>query len=180
MKKIIVIALATFAVFISGCKSGGNGENPKEVLNHFFSALSKKDFTDAKKYATKDSEGMLGMMEMGMQQMNNNDHADKMMQMVNNMQMGDATISGDSATVPVTDKKSGESTDFLLKKENGDWKVAFDMSTLMQMANKKMMEHGMKGMNHMDDSAGTTIDTVYNHNSENLKSTHPMTDSTRK
>ncbi|MGN6194388.1 MAG: DUF4878 domain-containing protein [Ginsengibacter sp.] len=182
MKKIILIALATFAVFISGCKSGGNGENPKEVLNHFFSALSKKDFTDAKKYATKDSEGMLGMMEMGMQQMNNNDHADKMMQMVNNMQMGDATISGDSATVPVTDKKSGESTDFLLKKENGDWKVAFDMSTLMQMANKKMMEHGMKGMGNMGrmDSSEMSVDSIHHHDTENLKSTHPMTDSAKK
>jgi len=95
-----------------------------------------------------------------MQQMNN-DHADKMMQMVNNMQMGDATISGDSATVPVTDKKSGESTDFLLKKENGNWKVAFDMSTLMNMANKKMMEHGLKGM-HRNDSSDMNTDTINN------------------
>jgi hypothetical protein len=159
MKKIIVIALAVFGIFISGCKSGSNGENPKETLNHFFSAISKKDFTDAKKYATKDSEGMLGMMEMGMQQMNN-EHGDKMMQMVNNMKMGDATINGDSATVPVTDTKSGESTDFLLKKENGNWKVAFDMSTLMQMANKKMMEHGLKGM-HENDTSEMKTDTIH-------------------
>ncbi|HXS54640.1 MAG TPA: DUF4878 domain-containing protein [Hanamia sp.] len=160
MKKIIVIIVTAFAFFISGCKSGANGENPKEVLNHFFSDISKKDFTDAKKYSTQDSEGMISMMEMGMQQMNN-DHADKMMQMVNNMQMGDATISGDSATVPVTDKKSGESTDFLLKKENGNWKVAFDMSTLMNMANKKMMEHGLKGM-HRNDSSDMNTDTINN------------------
>lgn len=182
MKKIIIVVIAAFMVFISGCKTGSNGENPKEVLNHFFTALSKKDFNNAKKYATKDSEGMLGMMEMGMQQMNNNDHADKMMQMVNNMQMGDAVVNGDSATVSVKDKKSGESTDFLLKKEDGNWKVAFDMSTLMEMANKKMMEHGMKGMNHIPgmDKSQPTIDTVYSHDSSSLKSTHPMTDSAKK
>lgn len=143
MKKIIVIIVAALVVILPGCKSG-SGANPKEVLNHFFDALSKKDINEAKKYATKDSEGMLSMMQMGMQNMNN-EHADRMMEMVNNMQMGNATVTGDKATVPVTDKKSGETTDFLLKKENGDWKVAFDMATLMEMANKKMKEHGMNG-----------------------------------
>ena len=53
------------------------------------------------------------------------------------------------------DKKSGETTDFTLKKESGDWKVAFDKSTLMEMAQKKMKEHGMGGMpNGMEDSSG--------------------------
>ncbi len=148
MKKIIVIIIAAFVVILPGCKSG-SGANPKEVLNHFFEALAKKDVNEAKKYATKDSEGMLSMMQMGMQNINN-DHADKMMEMINNMQMGEAKITGDNATVPVTDKKSGETTDFLLKKENGDWKVAFDMGTLMDMATKKMKEHGMDGIGNMN------------------------------
>jgi hypothetical protein len=66
-----------------------------------------------------------------------------MMELVKNMKIGSAVIDGDKATVPVTDSKSNESTDFLLKKEKGDWKVAFDMSTLMDMASKKMKEHGV-------------------------------------
>jgi|SRR5665213_2967767 len=147
MKKIFVIAATTILIILSGCQSGGSG-NPKDVLHDFFTALSKKDFDGAKKYATKDSDGMISMMEMGMKNMQqmSSDHSDKMLEMINNMKMGDAVINGDKATITVTDNKSNESTDFLLKKEDGNWKVAFDMSTLMEMANKKGKEHGMDGV----------------------------------
>ena len=152
MKKSILLAAAAVLIILSACKSSGKG-NPKEVLHSFLTALSQKDFTKAKALATQDSDGMISMMEMGMQNMQNMDssgHADKMMQMIDNMKMGDAVIEGDKATVSVTDSKSNESTDFLLKKENGDWKVAFDMSTIMEMANKKLKEHGMGGLGNMD------------------------------
>jgi len=179
MKKIIVIIIAAFVVILPGCKSG-SGANPKEVLNHFFEALAKRDINEAKKYATKDSEGMLSMMQMGMQNMNN-EHANKMMEMINNMQMGDATIMGDKATVPVKDKKSGETTDFLLKKESGDWKVAFDMATLMDMANKKMKEHGMNGMGNMngEDSAqmNESLDSANAHLKEKMGHAQKLMDS---
>ena len=179
MKKIIVILVAVFVIILPGCKSGSN-TNPKEVLNHFFEALSKRDINEAKKYATKDSEGMLSMMQMGMQNMNN-EHANKMMEMINNMQMGDATIMGDKATVPVKDKKSGETTDFLLKKESGDWKVAFDMATLMDMANKKMKEHGFNGMENMngEDSAqmNESMDSANSHLKEKMDRARKLIDS---
>ena len=148
MKKIIVLAVTAFAIILTGCKSAGRGD-PQTVLHNFLTALSQKDFAKAKTLATQDSDGMISMMEMGMQSMQNMNqggHADKMMEMINNMKMGSAVIDGDKATVPVIDSKTNESTDFLLKKEKGDWKVAFDMSTLMEMANKKMKEHGMPGM----------------------------------
>lgn len=134
MKRILLLGIAAFAIAVSGCQSGGGG-NPKEVLSQFFKALSKKDVDQAKKYATKDSDGMLNMMEMGMKMSGDmqNDHADKMFEMMQNVEMGDPVINGDQATVTVTDKKSGESTDFLLKKEDGNWKVAFDMSTLKHL-----------------------------------------------
>lgn len=154
MKRLIVTTTAFFLIILAGCKSGTTG-NPKEVLNKFFTALSKKDFDGAKKFATKDSEGMISTMQMAMQNMQNmdNSHSDKMLEMINNMKMGDAIINGDSATVTVRDNKSNESTDFLLKKENGAWKVAFDMSTLMEMANKKMKEPGMNNMGKTDSSS---------------------------
>lgn len=122
MKKILVVAITISLIIVSGCKSAGKGE-PKEVLNIFLTALSQKDFTKAKTYATQDSDGMISMMEMGMQNMQNNNgdsHADKMMELVKNMKVGSAVIDGDKATVPVTDLKSNESTDFLLKKEKGN------------------------------------------------------------
>ena len=163
MKKFLLLGIAALVITASGCQSGSGG-NPKEVLSQFFKALSKKDVDQAKKYATKDSDGMLNMMEMGMKMSGDmqNDHADKMFEMMQNVEMADPVINGDQATVTVTDKKSGESTDFLLKKEDGNWKVAFDMSTLTEMGNKKLKEHGMGNMNmdSMKNQMNQAMDSV--------------------
>jgi hypothetical protein len=181
MKKIIVLAVTVTVIILSGCKSAGRG-NPKDVLHSFLTALSQKDFSKAKTYATQDSDGMISMMQMGMQNMQNtNDsgHADKMMEMINNMKMGDAVIDGDKATVSVIDSKSNEPTDFLLKKEKGDWKVAFDMSTLTEMANKKMKEHGMNGLGNMDSAQMREgMDSAMN-NMRGMQQSGPMNDSTK-
>jgi hypothetical protein len=148
MKKILLFSFTAFVIILSGCSSNNNNSDPKTVLNHFFDALAKKDVTEAKKYVTKDSEGMMGMVEMGMK--NIADSGGQMeMYKKENMMMGDPVINGERATIPVKDKRSGEETDFVLKKESGDWKVAFDKSTLMEMAQKKMKEHGLNGMNGM-------------------------------
>ena len=160
MKKPIFLVISAFVLILSGCKSGGG--DPKTVLNHFFDALVNKNVDEAKKYVTKDSEGMMGMLQMGMQNMPDSNGA--MMYKRENIEMGDAVINGDKATVPVKEKKSGEVTDFVLKKESGDWKVAFDKSTLMEMAQKKMKEHGIKGMNGMDnDHENMNMDSLQNH-----------------
>ena len=108
----------------------------------------------------------MNMIQMGMQNM-----GDKSNEMINyqkeNLEVGTAVIAGDKATVPVKDKKSGETTDFTLKKESGDWKVAFDKSTLMEMAQKKMKEHGMGGMhNGMNDSS----ESINNRSLQNIDS----------
>ncbi|MEO8762663.1 MAG: hypothetical protein ABI416_00155 [Ginsengibacter sp.] len=146
MKKILVTVVMASMFILPGCKSGGG--DPKLVLTNFFEALAKKDFTAVKKYTTKESEGLLGMMQMGMQNMEDKSNEMEKFQK-ENMEIGAAVIDGDKATVPVKEKKSGESTDFTLKREGGDWKVAFDKSTLMEMAQKKMTEHGMGDLRNM-------------------------------
>lgn len=152
MKKLIFSALAMLTLLVMSCNSGGD---PKGVLMNFFDALSKKDITSAKKYATKDSESMLGLMEMGMKNSTEKkDEFDK-----SKMEFGDTKIDGDKATVPVKDKTSGETTNFILKKEKGEWKVAFDKATMMQMGQDKMKEKRMD-MNHMGtDSTHDSINT---------------------
>ncbi|MEO6289943.1 MAG: hypothetical protein ABIO76_08490 [Ginsengibacter sp.] len=146
MKKIILYALAIPFLAMASCKS--NSGDPKLVLTKFFDAIGKKDLDEAKKYVTKDSEGMLNLMQMGMQNMK--DNSDNILNYgKENIEYGNAVIDGDKATVPIKDKKSGEVTDFTLKNESGQWKVAFDKSTLMEMAQKKMKEHG--GMGKMRD-----------------------------
>lgn len=67
------------------------------------------------------------------------------------MEFGDAMIVGDKATVPVKDKISGETTNFTLKKEDGDWKVAFDKLTMTELGKEKMK--GKKELNNMADSS---------------------------
>jgi len=68
MKKIIVSVVSASLLIITACNSAGGGD-PKATLMNFFDAMAKKDFTAMKKYTTKDSEGMMSMMQMGMQNM---------------------------------------------------------------------------------------------------------------
>ena len=56
---------------------------------------------------------------------------------------GWAVINGEEATVVAKEKASGESINFTLKKQEGAWKVAFDMGSMMQMATDKMKEKGV-------------------------------------
>ena len=174
MKNIFLLIVTACVVIFAGCKSGGG--DPKTVLNHFFDALASKNIDEAKKYVTKDSEGMLGMVQMGMNNMP--DSAQTKMYKKENMDMGDAVINGDRATVPVKDKKSGEVTDFVLKKESGEWKVAFDKSTLMEMAQKKMKEHSMdKQMNGAMDSLHEKMKNI---SKEDMEHAQKMMDSAKK
>jgi hypothetical protein len=142
MKKLLVVLFAFSALYISSCKSGGG--DPKAVLTGFFDAMAKKDIPAARKLATADSKGMFDLMEMGMK-MKDNTTEDKTSEQFDKtkIEMGEAKIEGDRATVNVKEKKSGEAVDFVLKKEGGEWKVAMDMATMMSMGAEKMKEKGM-------------------------------------
>ncbi|MEI9958403.1 MAG: hypothetical protein WDM90_19340 [Ferruginibacter sp.] len=66
--------------------------------------LVKKIFTAAKKLATKDSEGMFSMMEMGMSMAKDKDTKEMDKFDKTKMEFGEAVINGDKATVPVKDQ----------------------------------------------------------------------------
>jgi hypothetical protein len=146
MKKIIFSICAGIMLVVVACNSGPSSSDPKATLVSFFKALSQKDLKGARKYATKESEAMFGMMEMGMQMAEKmkTKEADEDLKKFDetNMQIGEARIDGDKAVVPVTSKKDGEATNFILKKEDGAWKVAFDKATMAEMAGEKMRENG--------------------------------------
>ena len=138
MKKVLLFLIFCGFVFV-GCNSTGN--DPKATLNAFFDAMAKQDIEAAKKLTTAESKGMIEMMEKGMQmakQTNQTEKYDKQ-----RMEIGEALVEGDKATIPIKDKISGESSKFILKKEGGIWKVAFDMASIMEMANDKMKEKGL-------------------------------------
>ena len=165
MKKIILSAIILLAFGVIGCNT--NSSDPKGVLQSFMEALGKKDIEGAKKFATKDSEAMLGMIQMGMS-MASDSTKDKMYDK-NNMEFGEAKIEGDKATVPVKEKKSGETTTYTLKKEGGSWKVAFDKATMTQMGTDKMKNmnnNNMDKMNNGMDSASKMLQDMNNNSSQ--------------
>ncbi|MBS1496336.1 MAG: DUF4878 domain-containing protein [Bacteroidetes bacterium] len=138
MKKIILSAAIICTAVLFGCKNMGGGD-PKTVLVEFMDALAKKDIASARKLATAESKSMLDLIEMGMK---SNESKDMDKYDKSKLEIGDAKIDGDKATVPVKEKGTDETTNFTLKKENGDWKVAFDKTSMMQMGMEKMNQHG--------------------------------------
>jgi hypothetical protein len=89
----------------------------------------------------------------------------------NSMEFGEAKIEGDKATVPVKDKKSGESTVYTLKKESGAWKVAFDKATMTKMGTDKMKEKGMDTNNAMDSASKMLQEMNMGNDTTNLQDT---------
>lgn len=143
MKKLVVaFSLASVIMLMGNCKSSSSsGGDPKATLLAFFDAMGKKDMESVRKLTTVESKGMIDMMQMGMSMAKDNTalaNYDKA-----NMEIGDAVINGDEATVMAKEKTSAESVTFSLKKQEGAWKVAFDMGTMMQMATDKMQEKGV-------------------------------------
>jgi hypothetical protein len=158
MKKVLLAAVAGMVIMFSSCKSGGG--DPKSVLSEFFTLLSKKDLAGARKLATADSKSMLDMMEMGMK----TDSKELEKYDATKMEYGEAKIEGDKATVPVKEKESGETVNYVLKKEGGSWKVAFDKATIMGMATEKMSEKGV----NMSDSISNAIDQIKQMDTDSL------------
>ena len=167
MKKIFSFLLLAIAMgsISTGCGGGGmSNASPKEVLVAFFEKLSKKDIEGATKLATKDSKATMDMMKKGL------DMAEKMKDQIKdkedpteefkNMEVGEAKINGDNATVAVRNKKKEEEVEFPLKKEDGAWKVDFSMATLMKMGMDQKNKHNamdgedsMKGMEGVDSAS---------------------------
>jgi hypothetical protein len=140
MKKILLPVVALAMIALAAC-SGGGGNDPKSVAKKFFEAFKTMNMDEAAKYATKDSKGMLDMMKMGMSMAPVNQDSLKKEMDKQKIEFSDAVINGDAATVSVTvDGK--DKTDFQLKKEDGQWKVAFDKNTLMKTGMEKMQQKG--------------------------------------
>lgn len=174
MKKIFLIAIAGMVMIFSGCKSGSN--DPKAVLAEFMDKLGKKDLEGARKLATAESKTMIDMIEMGMK--TNSNELDKYSK--EKMEFGEAKIDGDKAVVPVKETESGETLNYILKKENGSWKVAFDKNSIMTMGMEKMKEGGV----NMQDSINSALDQMKDINTDSLqdalKEGSKMMDSARK
>jgi hypothetical protein len=146
MRKFLFGAVAMALISIVSCKSSDG--DPKAVLTSFFEAISNKDMAKAKALATKESESMINMIEMGMNM--SKDKADMPKFNAADMEFGETKIDGDKAFIPVKEKKSGETVNYTLKKESGKWKVAFDKNTMMEMGTEKMKQEGVNPTDSID------------------------------
>lgn len=137
MKRILSL-IFVIVTFLTGCETKEKGD-PKAVADQFINAASRNDLPAMKSLTTMESRFVLDRIESSV-----NQGGGMITQAFKkeNVSTGEATISGDEATVPVTDNKSGESVNLTLKKQLGEWKVSLDMNTIMQMVNSKMREQG--------------------------------------
>ena len=146
MKTSIVAFFITSLLILNGCNS--ETQKPEIVVASFFDALSKQDFETAKSFATKKSESVLDMINLAanfqIQKM------DSSMFDKSRLQFGTPKIEGDSAIVEVSIKNSNEFIPLKLKKEDGDWKVAFDAETLMKIGIYKIKTEGRKNGQQLD------------------------------
>jgi len=139
MKKQIIILLALVTTVFVACSSGGG--DPKAVTKKFYEAMKTMNMDEAAKYATKESKNMLDLMKMGMSFAAANQDSIKAEMAKQKVDFSDAVINGDEATVTVT-LNDKDKTDFKLKKEDGQWKVAFDKNTLMKTGMEKAQQNG--------------------------------------
>ena len=118
MKKILksLTVLVIAAVAFASCGSSGS---PKAVAEKFLNHLQKKEYAEAKKLATKESEATIDMMasfgSMGGEQKEAK------------IEMKEEKIEGDKATVTYTE--NGENKTINLVKVDGDWKVDMKKET---------------------------------------------------
>ena len=138
MKKVLIAVSIIAFVFATGCKTKDSG-NPTPVLAAFFDAMVKQDSAAVLKLCTPESRPMLELIKGKMNSTLSKEAGkyDK-----SKVDFGTAVINGENAKVPVTDKSSGEVTNFPMKKIGGEWKVAFDMGSLMEMGMEKFQQHG--------------------------------------
>ncbi|MDR0792948.1 MAG: DUF4878 domain-containing protein [Chitinophagaceae bacterium] len=137
-------------IFIA-CKGGGSSSgDPKATAEAFFEAMNKKDFTAAKKYATKESQSFLDMIAGAATMAKDSSDVNKGKITVSNVK-----IDGDNATVSVENSEDAHALTVHLKKEDGAWKVAFDKNAITNMATDALKEGGgdlQKEMNEALDS----------------------------
>lgn len=161
MRKIAIASLfaGLFALVLTGCKGKDKaGGDPKTVITAFFEKMAKKDIDGAAKLCTKESKSTMDLMKKGMEaaeKMKESGATTKEDDDFKDMEIGEAKIDGDNATVSVTNTKKKETVEFPLKKEDGEWKVDFTMGTLMKMG-MDSQKNGGEDMFKDEDLTDTT------------------------
>lgn len=151
MKKLIPpFSLIVLLASILSCNNEPaaiKGDPPKEVLQAFFQKMTQTDLDGAAALATKDSKPVFDMMKqlMVMAEMRNPGitSTNGLSEKFKSVEIGEATINGNTALVPVKNIADSVEISFPLKVEDGVWKTEFSIATLSRIG---MAEMGKRGM----------------------------------
>ncbi len=154
MKKLFVSVCLLSLLVLAGCSSASS---PQGVLAKFLTALEHGDIMEAKKYASADSQSFLNMVGEGK---NGSVDVYKNQDFV---VTDNVRIDGSDAKVEVKGKSSDTGIDFSLRKENGEWKVVFNLGSLFNSAIdgiKKAGQDVRKEVGNAIDSIKTSLDSL--------------------
>jgi len=127
MKKYFLLPAFAFTLIVYACKKQWRRRFSCIGSHKIFYCFKKiKNFDEAKKYATKDSQGMLDLL--------NSLGKDSKEPPEENgaFEINNEKIEGENATVDVVSGAQNMPVTFSLKKEDDGWKVAFDKNSLMR------------------------------------------------
>lgn len=122
LKKVIIIF---FILSGSACQPA---LSPVETATAFIQAMQQGRFAAAEKYATSESVPLINALA----------HAGNRqlfpITQDQTFQIRETLVQENSIHLTITIRETGQSLNWVLKKESGKWKVAYDLNTLLQSA----------------------------------------------
>jgi hypothetical protein len=137
--QIFLLVFLSLPVLVWSCKT--TPDNPKAVAQAFLDAIMQKQFDEAGKYATKESQPAMEMLksaERAYKQFGRSDEFDIAKELRNKkVELTEPQMDGENrATVSVM-ADGQEKMPLILVKEQKQWKVAFDKATIMDTERKQ-------------------------------------------
>ncbi|PZP46150.1 MAG: hypothetical protein DI598_12455, partial [Pseudopedobacter saltans] len=148
MKKNITFVVVVVSLLILTACNSEKGKI-KTVITSFFTALNHKDPQSAKLYATNESADFLNLIQQQIIQTNSGDSTPTANE---KFLISDIKINGDVATASVRSESQQNPLTVTVKKVNGDWKVAFDKSSIASMINSDV-DLKDQGLLHKDSTS---------------------------
>ncbi|MBS1744094.1 MAG: hypothetical protein JST81_13765 [Bacteroidetes bacterium] len=139
LRKLMIVSIVL--LMGTGCKNE-NSNDPKSVLTKFFKALSKKDIATARKLTTEEGQFMLDYIEQVIKTDKGISFTGAMEQ--DKIEYGQPVIDKDQATISVKELTSGTSMNYTLKLQDKQWKVDFNIASLLNEGIDQMKKEGME------------------------------------
>lgn len=153
MKKITIPFLMIAAILmLASCTKS----SPEQAVTGFIEAINARNWDEAKKFATADSESMIDMVKGFADMVPDTAYNPLKFEIIKEK----TVINGDSATV-VSKDENGNEMSYQVIQVDGSWKVNFTMEALMgDMMTEDIMDEAMDTATETMDSIGSEMDTL--------------------